>query len=126
MLLWTLVIYNSNNGPVNTGPAWSFAPFAFFSSSPPFNVGILFSIEFILLLAGCVLLFRQTGGSVCFITAAAIEGAVYAYAVLSALPQAITVYFLPPGPMLAGIVGVGSLMLTRREEQRAAEHNNLS
>ena len=130
VLIWTLVIFSSNSVPVNTGSTWSFILTAFFSSSPFLNVGILLLAELVLLLAGCILLFRQTGGAVCFIVAATIESALYAYVVLSAFlsspPQPITVYFLPVGPVFAGIVGVGSLILIRREEQALQDQQSES
>jgi len=60
VVIWTLVIYS--NSPLGATSPWSFTLTAFFSSSPFFNVGILFLAEFVLLLAGCVLLFRRTDG----------------------------------------------------------------
>jgi len=70
--------------------------------------------EFVLLVAGCVLLFGQKrAGFAPFVSAAILESVVYVYVMINA-PVVITMYYFPAGTVFAAVTGVGALLLASR------------
>jgi hypothetical protein len=120
--IWTFAIYE--RFPV-FGPQWRFTPLAFYSNSPLTNIGIVFLAEFLLLVVGCFLLLRGRGGSVSFIAAAVLETAVVLYVIVADLTSGqlfpMTTYIIPLGPVLAWVVGVGSLVLMSQQNRAERE-----